>query len=81
LVIRENTERPEAVEAGVARLVGGSPEKLAAMLEEVYREGTWIEHVRKVENPFGRGDAGERIVNSISSLFGLSAVHTALSTK
>ena len=81
LVIRENTERPEAVEAGVARLVGGSPEKLAAMLQEVYREGTWIEHVRKVENPFGRGDAGERIVNSISSLFGLSAVHTALSTK
>jgi UDP-N-acetylglucosamine 2-epimerase (non-hydrolysing) len=70
LVIRENTERPEAVEAGVARLVGGSPEKLAAMLDEVYRDGTWIEQVKKLENPFGRGDAGEQIVNLISFLLG-----------
>ncbi|HXY48730.1 MAG TPA: UDP-N-acetylglucosamine 2-epimerase (non-hydrolyzing) [Terriglobales bacterium] len=70
LIIRENTERPEAVEAGVARLVGGRPETLAAMLEEVYREGTWIEEVKKIENPFGRGDAGEQIVNLIGFLLG-----------
>jgi UDP-N-acetylglucosamine 2-epimerase (non-hydrolysing) len=77
LIIRENTERPEAVEAGVARLVGGCPEKLANMLEEIYRKGTWIEEVRKIENPFGRGDAGERIVNLIGSLFSLPAMQPA----
>jgi UDP-N-acetylglucosamine 2-epimerase (non-hydrolysing) len=78
LIIRENTERPEAVEAGIARLVGGRPERLAAMLEEVYREGTWIEKVKSIENPFGRGDAGEQIVKLIGSLFGLSAMQSAV---
>jgi UDP-N-acetylglucosamine 2-epimerase (non-hydrolysing) len=77
LIIRENTERPEAVEAGVARLVGSRPEKLAAMLEEIYREGTWIEQVKGIENPFGRGDAGERIVQVIGSLLGVSARQSA----
>ncbi len=78
LIIRENTERPEAVEAGIARLVGGRPERLAAMLEEVYREGTWIEKVKSIENPFGRGDAGEQIVKLIGSLFGLSAMQSTV---
>jgi UDP-N-acetylglucosamine 2-epimerase (non-hydrolysing) len=77
LIIRENTERPEAVEAGVARLVGSRPEKLAAMLEEIYREGTWIQQVKGIENPFGHGDAGERIVQLIGSLLGVSARQSA----
>jgi UDP-N-acetylglucosamine 2-epimerase (non-hydrolysing) len=71
LNLRENTERPEAVEAGVARLVGGSPERLAAMLEEVYADDRWIVRVRQIENPFGRGDGGERIAQAIVSLLGL----------
>jgi UDP-N-acetylglucosamine 2-epimerase (non-hydrolysing) len=66
LVLRENTERPEAVEAGVARLVGNSAERLASILEEVYAGGTWAEEVRCVENPFGRGDSGFRIVQLIA---------------
>lgn len=72
LIIRDNTERPEAVEAGVARLVGGCPETLAAMLENVYRDGTWIEAVKKIENPFGTGNAGEQIVRRIGALLGCS---------
>lgn len=70
LIIRENTERPEGVEAGVARLVGGYPEKLVTILEDVYREGTWIEKVKRIDNPFGHGDAGEQIVNIIGSFLG-----------
>ena len=45
LVIRENTERLKALETGVARLVGGSPERLGEMLEEVYRDESWIAQV------------------------------------
>jgi UDP-N-acetylglucosamine 2-epimerase (non-hydrolysing) len=66
-VLRENTERPEAIEAGVAKLVGGAPEQLAAMLAATYADDTWIGRVREIENPFGRGDAGVRIADAIDS--------------
>jgi UDP-N-acetylglucosamine 2-epimerase (non-hydrolysing) len=72
LVLRENTERPEAIQSGVARLVGGRPETLGAMLDEVYRDGAWAERVRSTENPFGKGDAGKRIANIIAALLNAS---------
>jgi len=68
LVLRKNTERPEAVESGVARLVGGSPERLGAMLEEVRQDGNWADEIRKVRNPFGQGDSGKRIAQLIAKL-------------
>lgn len=67
LVLRENTERPEAIEAGVARLVGGAPERLAELLEEVYADDSWATRVRATQNPFGRGDSGERIARAIEA--------------
>jgi UDP-N-acetylglucosamine 2-epimerase (non-hydrolysing) len=70
LVLRDKTERPEALEAGVARLVGGDPARLAAMLEEVARGGSWADRVHRVPNPFGRGDAGPRIAAHIAALLG-----------
>lgn len=69
LVLRENTERPEAIHAGVAKLVGGRPETLAQMLEEVHRDGDWVEQIRRTENPFGRGDSGKRIAEVIAGIF------------
>jgi UDP-N-acetylglucosamine 2-epimerase (non-hydrolysing) len=65
LVLRENTERPEAVSAGVARLVGKSAESLAAMLESLHADDAWIRGVAGIPNPFGQGDAGERIADAI----------------
>ncbi len=73
LVLRDNTERPEALRSGVARLVGGDPARLAAMLEEISRGGSWAEEVHKVENPFGRGDSGARIAYKIAALLGVRA--------
>jgi UDP-N-acetylglucosamine 2-epimerase (non-hydrolysing) len=60
LVLRENTERPEAIESGVAKLVGEN--SLAEMLEENYNNESWIDSVRQIENPFGDGKAAQRIV-------------------
>lgn len=71
LVLRENTERPEALESGVARLVGSRPEALAVMLEEAYREGSWASRVGRIENPFGNGDSGQQIAGIISELLGV----------
>lgn len=69
LILRENTERPEVIQAGVARLVGGTPERLAAMLEEVYANDTWSRQIQKIANPFGQGDSGKRIVQAIANVF------------
>ena len=65
LILRENTERPEAISAGVAKLVGGSPRRLKFMLEENYAVETWIKSVKEVANPFGDGSAAQRIVKII----------------
>jgi UDP-N-acetylglucosamine 2-epimerase (non-hydrolysing) len=70
LILHENTERPEAVDAGVARLVGGDPETLNAMLEELYPDHPWLREVCEIDNPFGQGDAGYRIVDAIARFFG-----------
>jgi len=70
LILRENTERPEAVLSGLARLVGGRPERLAELLEEAAKPGSWVESVSRIENPFGRGDAGERIAGVLEELLG-----------
>lgn len=66
LVLRENTERPEAIETGVARLVGGEPETLSRMLEEVYSSDEWTSHIKQTPNPFGDGNAAKRIVDALS---------------
>jgi UDP-N-acetylglucosamine 2-epimerase (non-hydrolysing) len=68
LIIRDNTERPEVVEFGVAHLVGGSPGVLFNMLEEAYQPGSWANQMRRVQNPFGRGDAAKQIVSTLDSL-------------
>jgi UDP-N-acetylglucosamine 2-epimerase (non-hydrolysing) len=70
LVLRENTERPEAIGAGVAKLVGGNPRTLARMLEENHSVETWIKSVKEVANPFGDGKSAKRIVKIIEEKFG-----------
>jgi UDP-N-acetylglucosamine 2-epimerase (non-hydrolysing) len=71
LILRDNTERPESVEAGTARVVGGCAVTLMAMLEEAYQSGSWAESVNKTQNPFGSGDSAERIVVNIKHLLGV----------
>jgi UDP-N-acetylglucosamine 2-epimerase (non-hydrolysing) len=68
-VLRENTERPEAIRAGVAKLVGGNARTLKRMLEENYSVNTWINSVKEVSNPFGDGRAAKRIVKIIEEKF------------
>ena len=63
LVLRDNTERPEAIRAGVARLVGSDPKKLKMMLNECYEDETWVNSVKKIKNPFGNGRAAKKIVD------------------
>ncbi|HEY2846763.1 MAG TPA: UDP-N-acetylglucosamine 2-epimerase (non-hydrolyzing) [Pyrinomonadaceae bacterium] len=64
LVIRENTERPEGISAGVSKLVGGNG-ALGQLLEENHAVDTWIRSVKEIANPFGDGRAAQRIVKVI----------------
>ncbi len=68
LVLRENTERPEAVRSGVAKLVGDHPEALRQLLEKNYANDKWIKSVTKIANPFGDGKAAARIVKVIEKV-------------
>jgi len=65
LVLRENTERPEAIRAGVSKLIGNNPNALKKLLEENYDVETWIKSVKEVANPFGDGKSAARIVRVI----------------
>lgn len=60
LILRENTERPEAIEANIAKLVGAN--SLKDLLESNYNDQTWIDSVSRIENPFGDGSAAKQIV-------------------
>lgn len=66
LVLRESTERPEAVASGCAKLAG-TPELLADLLEDAYASPP--EARRGGENPFGDGRAGRRIVRALARRF------------
>ncbi len=67
LILRENTERPEAIEAGAAKLVGKN--SLKQLLESNYNDEDWINSVKQIENPFGRGDSAGQIVKILEEKF------------
>lgn len=61
LVTRDTTERPEAVEAGTARLVGTSASALVAAIGELLDNSTEYNKMAQAKNPFGDGRAALRI--------------------
>ena len=65
VVLRDVTERPEGVEAGVARLAGTDPERIVTMSNEWLDSGQATGH--RQPNPYGDGHAGERIADILLS--------------
>lgn len=63
LVVREETERPEGVEAGTAKLVGTEYKNLYDNLETLLINKDEYEKMAKAVNPYGDGNAAERIVD------------------
>jgi UDP-N-acetylglucosamine 2-epimerase (non-hydrolysing) len=61
LVLRDSTERPEAVLAGTARLVGTDPERIISETRRLLSDPAEYARMVAVENPFGDGRAAERI--------------------
>jgi UDP-N-acetylglucosamine 2-epimerase (non-hydrolysing) len=61
LVLRETTERPEGVDAGVARLVGTDPDRIVAAASELLTNPAAHAAMACASNPYGDGHAAERI--------------------
>ncbi len=68
LVCRDTTERPEAVQAGVARLVGTDTERIAAAVAHLLDHTEAYAAMAGGHNPYGDGDAAPRAVAAIEAL-------------
>ncbi|MCX6585870.1 MAG: UDP-N-acetylglucosamine 2-epimerase (non-hydrolyzing) [Acidobacteria bacterium] len=70
LVLREKTERPEAVAAGTVKLVGTDRERIVAEANRLLDNPKMREAMALVHNPYGDGRASERIADATASFFG-----------
>lgn len=73
LVLRDKTERQEAVEAGTAILVGTDPERIAAQVGRLLDSAEAREPFTRISNPFGDGRASARVADAILSFLSDSA--------
>ncbi|MEH1792301.1 non-hydrolyzing UDP-N-acetylglucosamine 2-epimerase [Nostoc sp.] len=71
LVLRDTTERPEAVTAGTAKLVGTTSENIFANAAELLSNSDAYEAMANAINPFGDGHAAERILQIVQNYLGI----------
>jgi UDP-N-acetylglucosamine 2-epimerase (non-hydrolysing) len=69
LVMRETSERPEGIKAGLARLVGTNVETIVAETQKILDNGNKRGTISGITNPYGDGKASERIVKVILKYF------------
>jgi len=69
LVMRDKTERPEAVDAGAAKLVGTQRKTIVREALRLVEDASGYESMARTENPFGDGMASKRIVEAILRKF------------
>lgn len=72
LVLRDVTERPEAVDAGTVKIVGTDFEKICFEAYKLIEDAHEYSKMSNAVNPYGDGRASERIVDSILYYFGMS---------
>jgi UDP-N-acetylglucosamine 2-epimerase (non-hydrolysing) len=69
LVLRETTERPEAVTAGTAKLIGTKPDRILAETAELLTNPETYQRMATAINPFGDGHAADRILSIVTQYF------------
>ncbi|WP_312702026.1 non-hydrolyzing UDP-N-acetylglucosamine 2-epimerase [Sedimentibacter sp.] len=69
LVVRRETERPEGVEAGTARLVGTERDVIFDEADKLLNDDTEYKKMANAVNPYGDGSAAEHIVKAIKEAF------------
>lgn len=69
LVMRTETERPEGIQAGTAKLVGPDGDRIVAEAERLLRDEAEYKKMAKAVNPYGDGKAAKRIVDVLVNHF------------
>jgi UDP-N-acetylglucosamine 2-epimerase (non-hydrolysing) len=65
LVVRNETERPEAIEFGTLKLAGIDKDNIINLIEELLNDKTQYNRMANAVNPYGDGTASQRIVESL----------------
>lgn len=71
-VLRNVTERPEGLAAGVLRLAGNDPKALEGVLSELLASPEILAQMKAAKNPYGDGQASSRIAQAVAWYFGLT---------
>lgn len=71
LVMRDNTERPEAVHAGTVLLIGTDEDRIVAEVEALLHNASHYARMANAVNPYGDGEAAARTVAAIAELLGV----------
>ena len=72
LVLRRETERPEAVEAGTVKLAGVDRDTIIQLADRLLRDPAAYQEMARAVNPYGDGRACKRIADGILYHFGRS---------
>jgi len=72
LVLRNETERPEAIKAGTVKLAGTDEKNIISLCSALLDSSVEYDKMAKAVNPYGDGKASERTVNAIMHNFGLA---------
>ena len=76
-MLRESTERPEAVEAGTAILVGCESAKIVAAAVKLLDDRDELRRRSRIHNPYGDGRAAPRIAAALRDLMGIKTLAAA----
>ncbi len=74
LVLRENTERPEAVDAGTVKIVGTNEQQIFTEAEKLLIDEQAYSKMANAVNPYGDGKATKRILKTIYNYFSMGEV-------
>lgn len=66
LVMRDTTERPEALEAGTVKLVGTDYDRIVHHVSELLDQPAVYDQMSRANNPYGDGEACQRIINQLN---------------
>lgn len=69
IVLRENTERPEVVRAGIAKLIGHDTALLESLLSTIHEDAAWDAATEANRDLYGDGTAGIRIADAVARFF------------
>ena len=73
LVLRDTTERPEAVDAGTVKLVGSDTQLIVDTVSTLFTDADAYAEMEHAVNPYGDGHACARIIAALRYYFGLDA--------